>query len=188
MGLCYRMFNKLLLKYLFFSVFGMGSVILDGFRLLQFFGSGVAWHCYGTYFMAHTVLRLVFVFCETFFIFKNHRVSIMAFLFFFIMVACHNCFYIHFGQGLLYGILIHFYQISFSFLFLKYYISLQPYTIRNIFPLICASATHLYILCYVTLAHFYISYYVSLGPSLHFLFLLFTMWDITCPCCSLFQW
>ena len=52
----------------------MGSVVLDGFRLLQFVETDDAWNCYGRYFLIHTALRLLFVFAQAFFLFKNHKV------------------------------------------------------------------------------------------------------------------
>ncbi len=55
----------------------MGSVVLDGFRLVQFAQTSTAWQCYGTLFIVHTSLRLVFIFCQTLFIFKNHKVDIL---------------------------------------------------------------------------------------------------------------
>lgn len=59
-----------------FIVFGMGSMVLDGFRLVHFAHTDKSWHCYGLLFMVHTSLRLVYVFALTFFVFKNHRVVI----------------------------------------------------------------------------------------------------------------
>lgn len=67
---------KSLLAVIYFSspAFSIATVILDGFHISSYFENGTSDKCRSHIFLVVYSLHIVFVFVQTFFIFKNHRV------------------------------------------------------------------------------------------------------------------
>lgn len=66
----------LVIILVFFPAFAFGSVTLDGLHIATYFETITTETCESEIFILVYVMHLLFTFVQTFFIFKNHKVTL----------------------------------------------------------------------------------------------------------------
>uniref|UniRef100_A0A1I8HTH5 Otopetrin n=1 Tax=Macrostomum lignano TaxID=282301 RepID=A0A1I8HTH5_9PLAT len=57
-------------------IFGFGVMVHDGFKIVDVLEKPDSAHCAGPWFLPKQVIHLIFIVCQTYYLFKHHRVTI----------------------------------------------------------------------------------------------------------------